>query len=76
MNIKRELIALAIRALSEKTNLVRKPDPFEDLLSTIFGGETREERLARELDESSQRAIEAAKRLNTNRKFKKITKNI
>ena len=75
MNIKRELIALTVRFLAENTSLVRKPDAFESVLSSMFGGETYDQRLARELDESSKQAIDSAKQFVTDRKFKKITKN-
>jgi len=76
MNIKRELIALAVRVLADNTNLVRKPEPFEELITNLFGGETYDQRTARVIDEESAKALEAAKRFNTNRKFKKITKNV
>ena len=75
MNIKRELIALGIRMASNKTSLIGKPDPFDHFMSALFGTETREDRLARTIDEETDRAAEAAKRAVTNFKFKKITKN-
>lgn len=76
MNTKRELIALAVRFLAENTTLVRKPDSIQELIATMFSGETYDQRLARELDESSQKALESAKQFAVNRKFKKITKDI
>jgi TPP-dependent pyruvate/acetoin dehydrogenase alpha subunit len=75
MNIKRELIALGIRLLADKTTLVRKPDPFESMLNSLFNTETYDQQLARQIESESERAVEAAKRFKTNVKFKKITKN-
>lgn len=75
MNLKRELIVVGVRLLSEHTSLIRKPEPFEEFFSTLFGGETHEQRVARQIDEESTRAVAALKTLSTNRKFKKITKN-
>lgn len=76
MNVKTEIALLAVRVISEKTNIAPKPDPLTELFSTIFGGETYEQRLARELVASSEKAVETIKKLNVNRKFKKIVKNV
>lgn len=76
MNLRRELITLGVRLLSERTSLIGRPDPFAELITTMFGGETHEQRVARQIDEEAQKAIDAAKRLSTNRKFKKITKDL
>lgn len=76
MNVKRELIALAIRVLADHTTLVRKPDSFETMLNSMFNVETYDQQLARKVEAESERAIEAAKRFNTNRRFKKIVQNI
>lgn len=76
MNVKRELIALGIRLLADKTSLVRKPDSFELLLNSMFGTETYDQQLARKIEADLDRGVEAAKRFNTDRQFKKITKNI
>lgn len=76
MNLKIELIALAVRLVSEKTNLIRKPDSFEVLLTELFGGETYDRQLARNIEAESARAVAAAKRFSTDRKFAKITKNV
>ncbi len=73
MNIKHEVIALAIRLVADKTNLIRKPDSIEVLITQLFGGETYDRRLARSISEETERAVEATKRFRTNRKFKKIT---
>lgn len=76
MNVKRELIALGIRLLADKTALVRKPDSFETMLNSLFNTETYDQQLARKIESDLDRGVEAAKRFNTNRQFKKITKNI
>lgn len=76
MNIKREIIALGIRILNEKTNIVPQADPFSELITVIFGGETRDQRLARVTEENLDRATAAAKSAIVNHKFKQITKNI
>lgn len=75
MNVKRELIALAVRVLADNTNVVRKPDAFENLLNDLFGLETFDQRAARIIDEESAKALEAVKRARTNSKFKKIMKH-
>lgn len=76
MDTKTELVALAIRALSTKTTLIRKPDALEELVTGLFGGETYDERLAKDVIAEVERAVKLAKRLSTNLKFKKIVKNI
>lgn len=76
MNAKRELIAAAVRVLATKTTLIRKPSDFESILSTIFGEETYDYKIARQIEEESARVLEAAKRINTRRKFNKIVKDI
>lgn len=75
MNVKRELIALAVRVLADKTSLVRKPDSFELFLNSMFGGETYDQQLARQIEADLDKATAAVKRANTNRKFKKITQD-
>ena len=75
MNIKRILISVAVCILAEKTNIVRKPDAIDGFMSNLFGIETEQERVARELDVASDKAIESAKKFVVNRKFKKVTKD-
>lgn len=75
MNVKRELIALAVRVLADNSNVVRKPEPFEAFLTDIFGLESYDQRAARVIDEESAKALEAVKRARTNSKFKKIMKH-
>lgn len=76
MNVKRELIALAVRLVADKTSLVRKPDSFEILLNSFFNTETYDQQLARKIEADLDKATDAVKRANTNRKFKKITQNL
>ena len=75
MNIKRIIISVAVCILAEKTNLIRKPDSMDLFISNLFGTETEQERVARELDVATDKAIESAKKLNLHRKFKKVTKD-
>lgn len=75
MTFKREIIALAIRVLADRTSLVRKPDQFEMFLGSIFGTETYDQQLARKIEADLDKATDAVKRANTNRKFKKITQD-
>lgn len=70
--MKTELIAFAVRALSEKTTLIPKPDPMSDLITTIFGGEPYDRRLAKEIESESERAVAAVKKMNLHRKFNRI----
>lgn len=75
MNIKRELIALGVRLLAEKTDLVRKPDSFEHVLNTMFRQPSYDQLLAYKIERDLDNVVDATKRFNTNRKFKKITQN-
>lgn len=76
MNAKRELIAAVVRVLANNTRLIQKPSDFENFLSTFLGQETYDYRIAAAIEEESERVLEAAKRINTRRKFKKIVKDI
>jgi ABC-type enterochelin transport system substrate-binding protein len=75
MTFKREIIALIVRVAADKTSLVRKPEPFEMFLGSIFGTETYDQQLARKIEADLDRGVNAIKRVNTNRKFKKITQD-
>jgi hypothetical protein len=75
MNIKRILISVAVCILVEKTNLIRKTDSTEAFFANLFGLETEQERVTRELDEASDKAIKSAKKFALDRKFKKVTKD-
>lgn len=76
MNVKTELIALAVRALSEKTDLISKPDNFTEFFATFTTGKTYDERVAEQIEEFAQKSVTAARKMRTDRKFKKITQNV
>ena len=71
-----DLIAAAVRLVADNTNLIRKPDTFEGFVTELFGGETYDRRMARNIEEESARAIAAVRRIRTNRKFKKIVEHV
>lgn len=75
MNIKTVAIRIAVSALAEY-GIIRKTDPFSSSIFHAFGLETEEDRVARRIEFLSNEAAEKAKQMNTNRKFKKITKNV
>ena len=75
MNAKIEIVAMVVRILAAK-NIVQKPDAFTELLTTMFGGETYDKRMAHEIVQDAEAAAAAIKQMNTNRKFKKIVKNV
>jgi hypothetical protein len=76
MNMKRELIALAIRILANETTIVRKPEPFEAFVNSLFGEtESYDQRMARNIEVELDRATETVKRIKTDRKFKKIVRD-
>lgn len=76
MSMKTELIALGIRLVADRTTLICKPDAFEIFISDLFGLETYDRRLARSIEAEVDRGVNAAKRMNVNRKFKKIIQHI
>lgn len=75
MDAKVEVVALAVRLLAGKTNLIRKPDLFETFLTDLFGLESYDRQMARAIISDAEHATAAVKKHNTNRKFKKIIKN-
>ena len=75
MNAKIEIVAMVVRILAAK-NIVQKPDAFTELLTTMFGEETYDKRMAHEIVQDAEAAAAAIKQMNTNRKFKKIVKNV
>lgn len=74
MNIKSALIRATVQLLAANTNLIRKPSPSEEFFQTLFGLESEEDRVARETEEAVDKAVAEFKRMNTNRKFRRITK--
>lgn len=73
MNIKHEVLAFAVRLVAENTNLIHRPTGFESLITDIFGEESYDHRMARNLEVETQRAADAIQRVRTSRQFKKIT---
>lgn len=69
MDIRTELVALAIRALSGKTSLIRKPEPFEELLNGFFGLESYDKRTAREIVAETDRLRAARQRRKAQKKL-------
>jgi len=76
MTIRREIIALAVRILANETSLVRRPELFETFINDLFGIESYDQQIARNIDVELDRATAAVKRVNLNRKFNKIVQNI
>ena len=76
MSYKTELIAMAVRIAAEHTNLIRKPEPFEALITEFFGGESYDRRIAKDLESDAEKLATAVKRFRTNRKFKKIVEHV
>lgn len=76
MTIKTEIIALAVRLVSEKTNIIQKPNEFESLITNVLGGDSYDIRIAKDIEASLNRAMDSAKRMTIDRKFKKITKEM
>lgn len=74
MDIKRLIITVAVNILAEK-GIIAKPDSMDSFVANLFGTETSTDRAVREIDAASDKLIEAAKKMNTNRKFKKVTKD-
>jgi hypothetical protein len=74
MDIKKMLITAAVSILADK-GIIAKPDSMTAFISNLFGEETAEQKMVRELDAATDKMIEAAKKMNTNRKFKKVTKD-
>lgn len=78
MNIAAELVTIGIRALTGSNNK-SAPAPstsFDVLMNMLIGPQkTPEEKLAEDIVAGVANAVQVAKKANTNRKFKKITKN-
>lgn len=72
MSFKTEIVAIGVRYLAENTNLVRKPDAFEELISNIFTGETYDQRVARELVGKTDEVVSIAKTITSRLKTRKI----
>lgn len=70
MNIKTEIVALAVRVLAEN-GIIRKPDAFNEMISEIFTGQSYDKRMANEIVAGTDKAVTAAKRIKIARPFKK-----
>ena len=70
MNLKTEIVALAVRVLAEN-NIIRKPDAIESLITVLIGGETFDRRIANDVVASSDKVVATVKRIKTNRENKK-----
>lgn len=66
MSLKSELIAVAIR-LAEEKRIIPQTDVFTDMFATMFGGETRNQRLAREIEQSFDKMTDATKQIKIGR---------
>lgn len=76
MSAKTEIIAMVVRIVANKTSLINKPDAFESFLTTIFGEDTYDVRIAKNIEAEASRLIETAKQIKTDRQFKKIVEHV
>lgn len=73
MNIKPAVITAIVRLLSDNTNLIPRQTPFEEFLNAIGGGETAEQRFARQIETAVDQAVGATVRLRARKnRFKKV----
>ncbi len=75
MNLKTELVTLAVRVLAEKTNLVRKPDAFENVISELFTGQTYEQRVANDAIGKTDEVVRIVKSVTSARRQAKKIQN-
>lgn len=75
MTIKTEIVALAVRVLAEK-NIIRKPDTFTEMLSTLLSGDTFDRRIANDIVTSTDKAVAAVKRAKINRELNKPLRRV
>jgi hypothetical protein len=71
-----DLVALAIRHLSTKTNILPQQNSFDNLISTVLTGKSADVRMAEDVVATAATVTAAAKRIRTNRKFRKITQYV
>ena len=71
MDIKNEIVTLAVRYLNGKTRVFAKPDPIAELVNVILTGQTQEERVASAIVDSVESVAKLAKSHVTVRKFRK-----
>lgn len=75
MNFKVEVVTVIIQALQSKTDVLTTPSTFDNWISTFCTGYTIEQRRAMQTVATIEEIVDAAKKMNTNRKFKKIVQN-
>lgn len=75
MDIKTEIVALAVRILKDKTDLVATPDTFTEVFAVFATGKTHDVRTAEAIIESAATVANFAKKTNIIRKFKKSIPN-
>jgi hypothetical protein len=71
MSIKTEFVAFIVRILAENTNLVRKPDPFEELVGELITGEPYDQRIAKNVISKTDEVSEIIKKAATRCKHRK-----
>lgn len=76
MNIKSQLIALAVSILADRTEIVRKTEPVEGFFYALMCVETPEQTLTRTIEETLNEVTGTVKRIKTDREFKKIIQNV
>lgn len=75
MNVKTEIVALAVRILQDKTNLIDTPDSFTEFFAVLSTGKSYDVRAAESIVELAEKAAKLTKNTNTIRKFKKTIPN-
>jgi hypothetical protein len=75
MTVKTEIVALAVRVLAEK-NIIRKPDTFTEMLSTLLSGETFDRRIANDIVTSTDKAVAAVKSAKIRRDLNKPLRRV
>lgn len=70
-----DLVAVGVNLLAQK-KIIQKPDEFSELLSTMFGGESYERRIAKDVVNTGAQVVSAISRVRTNRAFKKIVEKV
>ena len=76
MSLKTDIIAFGVRLVADNTSLINKPSGIQTFVDTLIDGETYDYRIAHKIENEAARVINAAKRANTTRKFKKIVENV
>lgn len=76
MSITTDIIAFGVRIVAQNTSLIRQPSSFESFIDSIVENETYDYRIARRIENETARVVNSVKRVNTDRKFKKIVENV